>query len=72
MRLAAHVAINQTGFTDLSFIGIPGMVTYDPLRAIADGIYTQTRNPNADVAIKSWQVKEDLTTLYAMANFDTG
>ena len=59
-----------TGFTDLSFIGIPGMVTYNPLQAIADGIYTQTRNPNADVAIKSWEVKEDLTTLYAMAEFD--
>jgi iron complex outermembrane receptor protein len=60
-----------TGFTDLSFIGIPGMVTYDPLQAIADGTYIQTPNPNADVAIKSWEVKEDLTTLYAMAEFDT-
>ena len=59
-----------TGFTNLSFIGIPGMVTYDPLQAIADGVYTQTPNPNADVAIKSWKVKEDLTTLYAMAEFD--
>jgi iron complex outermembrane receptor protein len=59
-----------TGFTNLSFIGIPGMVTYDPLQAIADGIYSQTPNPNADVAIKSWEVKEDLTTLYAMAEFN--
>ena len=59
-----------TGFTDLSFIGIPGMITYDPLQAIADGIYTQSRNPNADVVIKSWEVQEDLTTLYAMAEFD--
>lgn len=58
-----------TGFTDLSFIGIPGMVTYDPLQAIADGTYVLTRNPNADVAIKSWEVKEDLTTLYAMVDF---
>ena len=27
-------------------------------------------NPNADVVIKSWEVKEDLTTLYAMVEFD--
>ena len=60
-----------TGFTDLSFIGIPGMVTFDPLQAINDGTYIQTANPNADVAIKSWEVKEDVTTLYAMAEFDT-
>jgi iron complex outermembrane receptor protein len=60
-----------TGFTDLTFIGIPGMVTYDPLQAIADGTYVLTRNPNADVAIKSWEVKEDITTVYAMAEFDT-
>jgi iron complex outermembrane receptor protein len=59
-----------TGFTDLSFIGIPGMVTYDPLAAIDSGIYSRSRNPNADVVIKSWKVDEDLTTLYAMANFD--
>ena len=59
-----------TGFTDLSFIGIPGMITYDPLQAIADGVYTQTRNPNADVVIKSWEVKEELTTLYSMVEFD--
>jgi len=60
----------NTGFTDLSFIGIPGMVSYDPLAALASGIYSRSRNPNADVVIKSWEVKEDLTTLYAMANFD--
>jgi iron complex outermembrane receptor protein len=47
------------------------MVTYDPLQAIAEGTYLLTRNPNADVAIKSWEVKEDVTTLYAMAEFNT-
>lgn len=62
---------SQTGFTDLSFIGIPGMITYDPLAAIQSGIFTQTRNPNADVVIKSWTVDEDISTAYAMVNFDT-
>jgi iron complex outermembrane receptor protein len=62
---------SETGFTDLSFIGIPGMITYDPLAAIANGTYALTRNPNADVVIKSWVVEEDITTAYAMVNFDT-
>ena len=62
---------SNTGFTDLSFIGIPGMVTYDPLEVINSGIVAQVRNPNADVVIKSWTVEEDLTTAYAMVNFDT-
>jgi iron complex outermembrane receptor protein len=59
-----------TGFTNLSFIGIDGMITYDPLQAISDGTYVLTRNPNADVVIKSWTVEEDLTTAFAMLNFD--
>ncbi len=62
---------SNTGFTDLSFIGIPGMVTYNPLEVINSGIVAQIRNPNADVVIKSWTVEEDLTTAYAMVNFDT-
>jgi len=62
---------SQTGFTDLSFIGIPGMITYDPLAVINSGIIAQVRNPNADVVIKSWTVEEDVTTAFAMVNFDT-
>ena len=60
-----------TGITNLSFLGIPGMITYDPLQAIASGIFDLTRNPNADVIIKSWQVEEDVTIPFAMVNFDT-
>ena len=62
---------SDTGFTNLSFIGIPGMVTYDPLAVINSGIIAQVRNPNADVVIKSWQVDEDVTTAFGMVNFDT-
>ncbi|MEJ2384138.1 MAG: TonB-dependent receptor [Xanthomonadales bacterium] len=62
---------SDTGFTDLSFIGIPGMITYDPIALINSGILTQVRNPNADVVIKSWVVEEDVTTAFAMVNFDT-
>jgi len=62
---------SNTGFTDLSFIGLAGMVTYDPLDSINSGIFTLVRNPNADVIIKSWEVEEDITTAYGMLNFDT-
>ena len=62
---------SATSLTDLSFLGIPAMVTYDPLQAINSGIFELTRNPNADVIIKSWQVEEDVTIPFAMINFDT-
>jgi iron complex outermembrane receptor protein len=62
---------NVTGVTDLSFLGIPGMISYDPLRNVRDGVYTLTRNPNADVIIKSWLVEEEIITAYAQFGVDT-
>ena len=62
---------SETGITDLSHIGIPGMITYDPIASINSGIFTLVRNPNADVVIKSWTVEEDVTSAFAMVNFDT-
>lgn len=62
---------NIVGITDLSFLGIPGMISYDPLKNIKDGVYLETRNPNADVIIKSWLVEEKVTTGYAQFGIDT-
>jgi iron complex outermembrane receptor protein len=62
---------NITGVTDLSFLGIPGMISYDPLANVRDGVYTLTRNPNADVIIKSWLVEEEIITAYAQFGLDT-
>ncbi|MDJ0939435.1 MAG: TonB-dependent receptor [Woeseiaceae bacterium] len=62
---------NPIGITDLSFLGIDGMVSYDPLAEIAAGTYTRTRNPNADVVIKSWVVEEDVNTFYAKFGLDS-
>ncbi len=62
---------NVTGVTDLSFLGIPGMISYDPRAVVDSGVYTRTRNPNADVTIKSWQVEEDVTLGYVMAELDS-
>ena len=60
-----------TSTTDLGFLGIGSMITYDPLAALNSGIYALTRNPSSDVIIKSWQVDEDVTIPFAMLNFDT-
>ncbi len=57
--------------TALDFIGIPGMVSYDPLALLGSGIYNLRRNPNADVATKAWEVTEDVLTGYAKLNIDT-
>ncbi|HEX8233636.1 MAG TPA: TonB-dependent receptor [Caulobacteraceae bacterium] len=57
--------------TPLDFLGIAGMVSYDPLRLLNSGIYNLRRNPNADVATKAWEVSEDVLTGYAKLNIDT-
>jgi iron complex outermembrane recepter protein len=57
--------------TALDFLGIPGMVSYDPLALLTSGIYNLKRNPNADVATKGWEVSEDVLTGYAKLNIDT-
>jgi len=62
---------NVLGITDLSFLGIAGMISYDPLANIRDGVYTLTPNPNADVVIKSWLVEEEVITAYAQFGVDT-
>ena len=62
---------NITGVTDLSFLGIPGMISYDPLKNVKDGVYSLTANPNSDVITKSWKVQEKITTAYAQFGIDT-
>ena len=57
--------------TDLSFLGLPAMVTYDPLQAIADGSLIRVGYEHPDITLKAWTVEEDITTAYAMVNFDT-
>lgn len=58
------------GSTSLAFIGIPGMVSYDPFALVASGAYDMIRNPHADVLIKSWEVEEKVTVGYLKANID--
>jgi iron complex outermembrane receptor protein len=59
------------GITDLSFIGIPGMASYDPLAVLNSGVYDLVVNPNADVQSADWNVEEEITTFFARAEIDT-
>jgi len=58
------------GTTSLGFIGIPGMVSYDPFALIKGGTYDLVRNPNSDVLVKSWDVEEKVAIGYVKANID--
>jgi len=59
------------GTTSLAFMGIKGMVSYDPFALIGSGVYDLVRNPNADVLVKSWNVEEKVTLGYLKADIDT-
>ena len=60
-----------TGVTDLSFIGIDGMISYDPLAALYSGTYLPLTNPNADVISADWSVKEKVAIAYAQLGIDS-
>lgn len=60
----------RLGTTKLDFIGIPGMISYNPVDLVNSGIYNFVRNPNADVNTKGWSVSEDVITGYAQVNLD--
>ncbi|WP_296818583.1 TonB-dependent receptor [Brevundimonas sp.] len=60
----------RRGITSLDFLGIPGMISYDPFALLSAGVYTLVRNPNGDVAAKNWNVEETVTTFYTQFNID--
>ena len=63
--------IDPIGVTDLSFLGIPGMISYDPIALVNNGTYTRTRHDGQDVIVKSWIVEEDVTVAYAKFGLNT-
>jgi iron complex outermembrane receptor protein len=56
--------------TSLSFIGIPGMISYDPLALYNSGFYTLTPNPNPNYVSENWDVEEKVTLGYAQVGID--
>ncbi len=56
--------------TNLSYLGLGPMVSYDPRTLIADGTYVLARNTSFDIPAKAFQVKEDLMTAYLQADIE--
>ncbi|MBL8537285.1 MAG: TonB-dependent receptor [Hyphomonadaceae bacterium] len=59
-----------TSPTALDFLGIPGMVSYDPVALLNSGVYIVRPNTNADVISKTWGVEENVTVGYVQLNVD--
>lgn len=56
--------------TDLGYLGISSVLSYDALGLVNSGALDLRRNPNADVAAGNWVVTEKVTTTYIRANID--
>lgn len=61
----------RLGTTDLKYLGLGPVISYDPLALINAGIYKLVPNPYGDVVVKSYRVSEDLMTGYVQANIKT-
>ncbi len=58
--------------TRLGFLGIPGMVSYDPIAmAYGSGLYNFVQAQDADAFSREWAVEEDVLTGFAMLNIET-
>lgn len=56
--------------TELGYLGIPAVLSYDALGLVNSGFYNQVRNPNADVVSGNWVVNEKVNTYFVRANID--
>lgn len=57
--------------TSLSFIGIPAMISYDPLELLRNGTYDLVANDNPAYVANNWDVKEKITLGYVQMNMAT-
>lgn len=56
--------------TDLGYLGISAVLSYDALGLVNSGALARVRNPNADVTAGNWEVTEKVSTAYVRANID--
>jgi len=54
--------------TNLGFIGVGPILSYDPFQLLADGVYVRTLNPSKDVPAKAYSVTERVMSAYLMAD----
>ncbi len=56
--------------TNLGYLGISEVISYDALGVVNSGLLNLIRNPNADVISGNWEVREKVSTAYVRANID--
>ena len=56
--------------TQLDYLGLGPVISYDPFALLNGGIYTRVVNPDAVVDRKAYDVNEKVTTGYLMVNLD--
>ncbi len=71
----SSVSLGSTGVAigaaDLSYAGIPGVVSYDAVAMYNSNAYFKVPFVHRDVTVKSWDIQEDVTTAYAKFGFDS-
>lgn len=60
----------RLGTTDLKYLGLGPVISYNPIALINDGYYNLVPNPYGDVVVKSYAIREKVMTAYAQANLD--
>nr|WP_233994305.1 TonB-dependent receptor [Erythrobacter litoralis] len=56
--------------TDLGYLGLGPIVSYDAREVIASGVLVLDRNTSNDIPAKAYRISEDLMTLYAQLDID--
>jgi iron complex outermembrane receptor protein len=59
------------GTVSLELIGIKGMLAYDPMYLLNNGVYTLIADQNPAVQTRNWAVKEDVQIAYAKFGIDS-
>jgi len=60
----------RLGTTNLKYLGLGPVVSYNPIDLVNAGIYNLVPNPYGDVVVKSYAIREKIMTAYAQANID--
>jgi len=54
--------------TDLGFLGAGPILSYDPFKLLADGVYVRIPNTSKDVPAKAYSVTEQVLSMYLQAD----
>ncbi|WP_439539611.1 TonB-dependent receptor [Sphingomonas sp.] len=57
--------------TNLDYLGLGPMLSYNPLDLLNGGVYTRVANTAQDVLFKSFAVEEEVLSSFAMLNIDS-